>query len=247
MRVWLKALGIFALMVATPFVFQALLGRYPFLKDESPASDFPWANLLIFGGIVLFVLAAIIGSTFFYYRTDDIAAQLNVAERELNSLLRAWGGGMSKDARKDLAKERAGWLTMIKDPKSAKFDEFFDLSQKDVDGGPQGKPMGKARITAFLLRELYEGNVETAQAKIFAETKNNEDKIPFVAPGIRELVDFNAFDVKTGFPPGSGVNPNLLWLTAKTHRYPRNIIMVKADKSVVRNRDVLEELTAPKA
>ena len=31
--------------------------------------------------------------------------------------------------------------------------------------------MGKARMTAFLLRELYEGNVRNAQLKIFNEVK----------------------------------------------------------------------------
>ena len=89
----------------------------------------------------------------------------------MNSLLRAWGGGYAN--RKDVVKERAEWLSMIPDtddpaPFADIYKNFFDLNQQDLtSGGPQGAAMGKVRMTAFLLRELYEGNVEKCAAQDF--------------------------------------------------------------------------------
>ena len=104
--------------------------------------------------------------------------------------------------------------------------------------------MGKVRMTAFLLRELYEGNVKNAQLKIFNEIANGGK--PYIAPGIRQIVGYDQFDVndvkKNGFPPDAGVGWFPLWLTVKLNRYPRNIIMVRADKTVAYNRTVIEEL-----
>ena len=45
-----------------------------------------------------------------------------------------------------------------------------------------------------------------------------------------------------GFPPHAGVGWFTVWLTVKLHRHPRNIIMVKRDKTVVENAAVLDEL-----
>ena len=64
--------------------------------------------------------------------------------------------------------------------------------------------MDKVRMTAFHLRELYEGNVRNAQLKIFNEFANGGK--PYIAPGIRQLVGYDQFDVNdvknNGFPPG---------------------------------------------
>ena len=125
------------------------------------------------------------------------------------------------------------------------YKNFFDLNQEDLkSGGSQGAAMGKVRMTAFLLREIYEGNVKNAQLKIFNEVANGGK--PYVAPGIRQIVGYDQFDVNdvknNGFPPDAGVGWFPLWLTVKLNRYPRNIVMVRADKSVAYNRTVIDEL-----
>ncbi len=138
-------------------------------------------------------------------------------------------------------KERADWLSMIPGANPDVYKEFFTLNQTDLaSGGPQGAAMGRARLTAFLLREIYEGNVKNAQLKIFNEIKNGGK--PYVAPGIRQILDYDRFDEKTGFPEGSGFGWFPLTLTVKLHRHPRHIIMVKPDKTVIENWAVLDEL-----
>ncbi len=54
--------------------------------------------------------------------------------------------------------------------------------------------MGKARITAFLLREVYEGNVINAQRKIYNEYVVSGKKIPHHVAGLREILDVDNFD-----------------------------------------------------
>ena len=166
----------------------------------------------------------------------------------MNSLLRGWGGGYAN--RKDVVKERAEWLSMIPDSDDpAAFAEvyknFFDLNQEDLkSGGSQGAAMGKVRMTAFLLRELYEGNVRNAQLKIFNEIANGGK--PYIAPGIRQIVGYDQFDVNdvknNGFPPDAGVGWFPLWLTVKLNRFPRNIVMISATKTELWNLAVIEEL-----
>jgi hypothetical protein len=156
---------------------------------------------------------------------------------------------LSKDTRKELAKERAEWISML-DPSSEKRDLFFDLNQKDLEGGVPSAPGGKARMTAFLLREIYNGHIKAAQSKILAEVKNDKDrKIPYVAPGLSELLGMDKFDRDKGFS-GSGVTWLRLITTVKRYRHPRYIIMVKTGsdgkKFAVRNWDVIEELTRQK-
>jgi hypothetical protein len=105
--------------------------------------------------------------------------------------------------------------------------ELVAVNEKELQG--KGAAMGKASITAFLLRELYEGNVDTAQSKIYAETLNNEGKPPYIAPGIYELVGFDKFDPITGFPPGAGVNRLLLFAVVLNRGYPRDVQFIKTD------------------
>ena len=104
--------------------------------------------------------------------------------------------------------------------------------------------MGRARFTAFLLRELYEGNVKNAQFKIFNEVANGGK--PYIAPGIRQIVGYDQFDVNdvknNGFPSDAGVGWFPLWLTVKLNQFPGNIIMVKRDNTVVENAAVIDEL-----
>ena len=62
---------------------------------------------------------------------------------------------------------------------------------------------------------------------------------------------FDVNDVKNnGFPPDAGVGWFPLWLTVKLNRFPRNIVMIRADKTMAHNRTVIYELTTqlmPKA
>ncbi|MFZ1107233.1 MAG: hypothetical protein WAN43_02640 [Rhodomicrobium sp.] len=244
---WVKGFVFLAILVATPYVIELLLGRNPRFPGEREVGAWPWGNVLTYGayGAACFaVLAAIVGAVIFYYKTDEISELLTLAEREMTALLRGWGGGLGKDTRKEWAEERGRWLQMIKDDKTDMAKTFFELNQKDLEGGAQATPGGRARLTAFLLRELYEGNVETAQAKVYNEAKNGNK--PFIVAGLRQLIDFDDFNDATGFPPGSGVDPYLLWLAVKLHGHPRHIVMVKTDanknKFEVRNWDVINEL-----
>ena len=80
-----------------------------------------------------------------------------------------------------------------------------------------------------------------AQFKIFNEVANGGN--PYIASGIRQIVGYDMFEVMLkGFPPHAGVGWFTVWLTVKLHRHPRNIIMVKRDKTVVENAAVLDEL-----
>ncbi len=119
--------------------------------------------------------------------------------------------------------------------------------------------MGKVRLTAFLLREIYEGNVRNAQLKIFNEVKSG-NKDPYVAPGIRQIVGYDARfkpDIKPsdpdydkyeyGFPKDAGEDWFPVLMTVKMFRYPRNIVMIRTDKSQVYNWDVIEELNVQAA
>jgi len=226
-------------------------------RDWLPSS---WDSVRTYGlpAIVLLpLLVFLIVLLLFLPRTYQIADWLTLAERELNSLLRGWGGGYAN--RKDVVKERADWLAMIPvtddpAPFADIYKNFFDLNQQDLtSGGSQGAAMGKVRMTAFLLRELYEGNVKNAQLKIFNEFENSKPpkQPPFIAPGIRQIVGYDQFDIdkykKTGFPPDAGVDWFPLWLTVKLNRFPRNIVMIRTDKSRVYNRDVIEELNVQAA
>ncbi len=244
MRNWLKAFGIFAAMVAAPFIIERLLGRHPRLPGSDALEQSDYLAYGLFAVVLLAVLAAIAGAIFLYYQTEEISEQLTLAEREMTAQLRGWGGGLTPDTRKGWAEERGKWLQMIKDDKFEVGKAFFDLNQKDLEsGGPQGAAMGNARMTAFLLRELYEGNVETAQLKVYNEFKLG--KKPVIVAGLRQLLDCDHFDENEGFKR-PGVDRNLLWLTVKMRGHPHHIVMVKTDadknKFEVKNWDVLNEL-----
>ncbi|MGB9164082.1 MAG: hypothetical protein WCC41_06475 [Rhodomicrobium sp.] len=242
---WLRGFALFALLVAVPLLLEQLFGRHPMARHIKVGGSF-WEDALSYSGfglLVLLLVGFLVVLMVYLPQTYQISEWLTLAERDMNALLRGWGGGYSN--RKDVVKERADWLTMIPDSDPAAladvYKEFFNLNQEDLkSGGSQGGAMGKARMTAFLLRELYEGNVKNAQLKIFNEVANGGK--PYVAPGIRQIVGYDKFDEKKGFPPGAGIGWFPLLLTVKLNRYPRNIIMVRSDKSVAYNRTVIDEL-----
>ncbi len=246
---WLKAFGIFALVVAAPFLMERLLGRGSKLPGGSWFKGVPWDDVILWG--VFFVVFLAIAAFFvwlgrlLFVQAYEISDYLTLAEREMNVLLRGWGGGLAADARKKMAEERASWLGMIPKEKAdavaAVFKEFYDQNQKELAGGAQANSMGRARMTAFLLREVYEGNVGLAQLKIINEFKNS-GKVPFVVSGLRQLLELDSFDEKAGrfTRPGIGWFP--LTVAVKLHRHPRHILMVKPDKSVIENWAVIDEL-----
>jgi hypothetical protein len=248
---WLRGFALFALLVAVPLLLEQSLGRHPMVRHIKVSSPF-WENLLSYSGfglLVLLLVGFLIVLMLYLPQTIQISEWLTLAEHEMNSLLRAWSGGYAN--RKDVAKERAGWLSVIPDtddpaPFADVYKNFFNLNQEDLkSGGSQGAAMGKVRMTAFLLREIYGGRVKNAQLKIFNEVVNG-DKPPYIAPGIRQIVGYDRFDVNdaknNGFPPDAGVGWFPLWLTVKLNRYPRNIYMVTAKKQELRNWFAINEL-----
>ena len=196
-------------------------------------------SFVAFGIVVLLLIGFLIVLVLYLPQTYEISEYLNLAERELNSLLRGWGGGLTADKRKAIARERIEMAKAVGTPEA--LQKAYDLNIMDLQsGGPQGSAMGRARFTAFLLREIYEGNVRNAQLKIFNEVRNGGK--PYIASGVSQIVGYDIFDERRGFPEGAGVDWFPLWLTVKLHRFPRNITMVKADKTVVENWAVIEEL-----
>ena len=80
--------------------------------------------------------------------------------------------------------------------------------------------------------------MRNAQLKVYNDVTNGGK--PYIASGIRQILGYDMFDVydcaNNGFPPGAGVDWFPLTLAVKLHRHPRNIIMVKPDKTWSRMR-----------
>jgi hypothetical protein len=131
----------------------------------------------------------------------------------------------------------------------------------EEDAKNRGGPGPKAAITAFLLREIYEGDIELAQNKILAEMRANDGKVPHVVAGLREILGLDDYlaakaeyekDKAAGVlrdePRFSdfGVNWAALLLVVRLGGFPRDITMTKGkdpDKEIVKNREALELLT----
>lgn len=203
------------------------------------------------GPILIALLAAYaIVEWFVWERKTQIAAWLNLAERDLNNNL---SSGLEHGGRKDIVAQRSEWvagypLIQVSGLGHRTVAEEMVLLN-ETDRANKGNAMSRASITAFLLRELYEGNVETAQSKIWAEVVNT-GKPPYIAPGIYELVGYAKFDEKTGFPPHSGVSPTMLKRVVRERGYPLNIQIIKLDPAGkrfrIRGMEVLQELTQQK-
>jgi hypothetical protein len=184
---------------------------------------------LIIAVVIMAVAFGIL--TYINFQQDLVAQWLTLAERDLNNLL---GGGLAHGGRKERVGERKEWNEMAQTPAiqintgsyRSVAHELVESNEKELSG--KGNTMGKASTTAFLLRELYEGNVDTAQSKIHLDTINN-GKPPYIAPGIYELVGFDKFDPVTGFPPGAGVNRLLLFAVVLNRGYPRDVQFIKTD------------------
>lgn len=91
--------------------------------------------------------------------------------------------------------------------------------------------MSKARRTAFLLRELYAGNIVAAQQKIIADSREDPNgELPYIAPGIDALVGLDKFDrQRLRFKSGAGVPEWLLRRTVREWGFPRNVELRERD------------------
>ena len=242
MTAWLKGIALFVMIVVVSLLLEMAFGRHG--QMYRPYLERAWNSLLAYWPIIAgVILVGLVGFIRFDPRTKKVSDFLTVAENDLNLLLRSWEGGLSATERRDIARERAGWISMLP-PSSEKRDLFFELSQKDLEGGGKAAAGAKARMTAFLLREVYHGRVETAQSTIIAATKDG--KQPYVAPGLRELLGMDSFE-RYGAFSAPVYSPRRIRLAVNLFRHPREIRMVKTDpdgkRYEVLNRDVIEELT----
>src|SRR5262249_16718432 len=154
--------------------------------------------------------------------------------------------GMEHRSRTNRVVERAEWNRMNAPADTQILNEGYRTlaqelaAQNEKELQSKSSAMGRAATTAFLLRELYEANVDAAQGKIVADSRNS-DNVPYVAPGIREIVGFHRFTREGGFPPDAGYGWLALELTVLFWQFPRNILMVVTNAAgqriAVRNWD----------
>jgi hypothetical protein len=201
--------------------------------------------------LVLLLIAYAIVEWFIWERKGQIASWLTLAERDLN---RHINDGIDHAGRRDVVTQRSEWVAgypllqqITGFGHKTIAEEMILLNEADRVG--KGAAMGRASITAFLLRELYEGNIETAQSRVWLEVVNG-GKPPYIAPGIYELIGYAKFDKDKGFPPGAGVSPTMLKRVVRERGYPLNIQIIKTDpagkKFRIRGIEVVQELTQQK-
>jgi hypothetical protein len=238
----LKAIAIFLLMLAVPIIADNFIHARPDVPLFGP-SQRPWLFLLLLILAAAGIPAVIAAYWKFEEEIQEMESWLTLAERELLKLI---NDGWDQTSRLGKVKERAEWNAMAQTPFIQIFKEgyrtvaheAFELNRQDMAN--RGATMGKAGTTAALLRELYQGSVSRAKAKVAAEQKNGG--APFVAPGIRELIGFD----KPGFPGKAGVDWLKLTLAVEHGQFPRELILVnKTDKGaqVMQGWEVIRQLT----
>ncbi len=220
----LKAIEIFAGMIALPIVADNLISRKPDIR-LFPSFEWPWqltpVLILVIAAIaVIAVYDMIFGRKGILKKFEDDIGQIQgwvrLAERELLTILRAWDqtGRMSTVSERaewasmanptinhsvkgDLSSttgEPAKWSPLITSSIAQTFNkgyrtvahEAFELNKTDMAN--RGTAMANATLTAVLLREVYGGNYGRPKIKLSAVLA--DDKIPFVAPGLKELFGF---------------------------------------------------------
>jgi hypothetical protein len=190
--------------------------------------------LLIVFGIIEYII---------YSKAKNIANFLSLAERDCNDKV---ARGLANNVRRDRAAERAEWnkmalpidgpipvelVPLIRNVANVQVNQVGYKSvahelviANENDMSANAELIEKALITAFLLRQLYAGNVKAAQQKIIADTRENAGKPPYIAPGIDKLVGFDKFDrMRLRFEPDAGVQEWLLKRTVKSWGFPRDI------------------------
>jgi hypothetical protein len=256
----LKGFLIFAAMVALPLVWHNLASGH----DRAPVSA-PAGEWILAIAILLAAGLAIAFGLKMYTVSEDIEVMigcLTLAERDFNNIINS---GWDQTGRLNKAKERAAWTEMGHRPNVQTLEagyrtvahDAFDANQADLKS--RGQTMGKAGITAFLLRELYEGHVAAAKSKVEAEYRNGADTV-YIAPGIDKLIGYDAsgFDNETRtFRKKAGVNRFFLKAAVDIGGFPKDVAIVKTEKieetvngepreravkTVVRGLNALEEL-----
>ncbi len=238
----LKAIAIFAAMIAVPIVADNLIRKRPDVPLFSGVG-WPWLPVpaLILGAAG--IPAAIFAYWKFKEEIEDIESWLTLAEHELLKFINEAWDQAGRHAR---VEERAKWNAMAQTPFIQIFregyrtvaHEAFELNRADM--AARGAGLGKAGMTAYLLRELYQGSVSRAKDKVSGEIKNGNT--PFVAPGIRELIGFN----NPKFPEEGGVNWVKLTLAVKHGQFPKELMLVNKTPEgtrVMRGWEVIVQLT----
>lgn len=232
MRIFLTALAILALSV--------VLALSPHLAVEIITPIGQW--LLFFVTVAAFV--------WWRNRIDErcqyIATCLNEAEYNFNNLINA---GMDASGRLVKMEERMRWAALI--PKhpvhlvgpedNTPIHALFSKYEADIQSVKGDKKV--INHTANLLRDLLNGSVRGAQIWIEGQYRINK-ALPYVAPGIAELVGLEHFCEESGkFLPGAGIDWRLLKRVVRRGRYPKQIILVKGT-TAIHGMDALNKLTA---
>lgn len=204
--------------------------------------------------IALFASALWVGARVFSFlkHCEFIGDCLTTTETEMNNLLR----GLDQSGRMKRVEELQSWAKLLHphplvlahtDYKTPLVDDLFAASEKALSGS---KDAGRAiNQTALLFRDVVTGQITGAQLRISAIYRNT-GKLPYVAPGIAELVHLHEFDPQTAkFPKGSGENGWLVRRVAKWHGVPQKLMLVVDDKKtgssmVYMGMEVLNRLTA---
>src|SRR5208282_671713 len=74
-------------------------------------------------------------------------------------------------------------VLMVYLPQTYQISRWLSVAEREMN---RLKGTENGRMTAFLLHQLYEGNVADAQFGIYGEIKAGRK--PYVAPGLRELL-----------------------------------------------------------
>lgn len=219
------------------------------MVKHSGALEMDTVDFLVSIAILFLIILGIIEYVI-YEKAKTVAVYLTLAERDFNANLNS---GQSHGGRKSNIEERREWnkmalpfegtvpadvlpsLKALANVQCNRADytpishELINTNERELAG--KSAAMGKASMTAFLLRELYLGNIDAAQQKIIAETRNNNGKTPYIAPGIDVIVGFDKFKAdELRFEEGAGVDDWLLKRAVRGWKFPRDIRWLNDDK-----------------
>ena len=181
-------------------------------------------------------------------RFDFIEICLDAAEKDLNRWLFI---GMDQSGAKDRIPIRQKWAelvpptpaVLVNTPYVNPVAPMLEMYEKDLMSGKADKRV--IGQSAMLYKHIVLGGVLKAQIHI-AQMYRENGKLPYVPPGIDELVHLHRFE-NGKFPRGSGEYWRFVRHVARSRGYPKNLLLVKetpSAKLAIRNMDVLDRLTA---
>ena len=181
-------------------------------------------------------------------RFDFIEICLDAAEKDLNRWMLI---GMDQSGAKGRIPVRQDWAkivpptpaVLVNTPYVNPIAPLFEMYEKDVLSGKADKRV--IGQSALLLKCVVTGGIRKAQMHI-AQMYRENGKLPYVPPGIDELVHLDCFE-NGKFPHGSGEYWRFVRHVARSRGYPKNLLLVKetpSAKLAIRNMDVLDRLTA---